>query len=233
MNENLDTMKDTIFQKDILEELFKKYNSKNTPCNITTFIKDKYGTKPNVIANMKVKVSRLINKKPDAAHNFGMLELSNDLATYFNGLRTNGDPYLSMTHFLGKTTWIRCIGAATTNGTIRRFPGKDWLFKTDAKYKNHVCIWHSLYNNAEVRFLKKSDWYTHNTKLGVCVIEEKKSKKLYQGWLQAKDNGRFDVIDKSVLTGKDVGEIAKDVDMAICYSIDGVIPASDKDFKRK
>ena len=51
---------------------------------------------------MKVKVSRLINKTADATTNFGLLELSNDLSEYFNGLRTNGDEILSMPHFLGK-----------------------------------------------------------------------------------------------------------------------------------
>ena len=102
MVEHFETMKDKIFQSEKLESLFKKYSTKENPCNITSFIKKKYGSKKNVVANMKVKVSRLINKTADATTNFGLLELSNDLSEYFNGLRTNGDEILSMTHFLGK-----------------------------------------------------------------------------------------------------------------------------------
>ena len=80
MNEhtNIETMNDKIFQADKLDSLFKKYSSKQNPCNITSFIKTTYGKKPNVVANMKVKVSRLINKTADASTNYGLLELSND-----------------------------------------------------------------------------------------------------------------------------------------------------------
>ena len=100
MTEHLETMKDKIFHSEKLNVLFKKYDS-----NITSFIKHKYAknlrgdTKEKMIANMKVKVSRLINRTADATTNFGLLELSNDLSEYFNGLRTNGDEILSMTHF--------------------------------------------------------------------------------------------------------------------------------------
>ena len=63
MVEHFETMKDKIFQSEKLESLFKKYSTRENPCNITSFIKKKYGSKKNVVANMKVKVSRLINKQ--------------------------------------------------------------------------------------------------------------------------------------------------------------------------
>lgn len=228
-----DTMNDSIFQNYLLEELFKKYNTKKNPCNITTFIKAKYGKKQNIISNMKVKVSRLLHKKPNAAHNFGLLELSNDLADYFNTLRVNGDPYLTMTYFLGKNVWIDCIGATTSLGTIRKLDKIKWQYKCDSKWKNHFAVWSNLYGNGEVRLVKKQDWYIHNNSLGISILEEKKTKRLYQGWVEPKDNGRFDVIDRSVLTGHKIGDIVKDIELNWSGTIDGVFPASTKDFKQK
>ena len=70
---NIETMNDKIFQADKLDWLFKKYSTKQSPCNITSFIRTTYGKKPNVVANMKVKVSRLINKTADATTNYGFL----------------------------------------------------------------------------------------------------------------------------------------------------------------
>ena len=47
MNEhtNIETMNDKIFQSDKLESLFRKYSTKENPCNITSFIKKTYGKK--------------------------------------------------------------------------------------------------------------------------------------------------------------------------------------------
>ncbi len=135
MDKHFETMKDKIFQADKLDSLFKKYSTKDNPCNITSFIKNKYGKKANVVANMKVKVSRLINKTADASTNYGLLELSNDLSEYFNSLRTNGDEILSMTHFLGKQSTIESCGELDPDGTVRLFEPKNvWRVKVDAKY---------------------------------------------------------------------------------------------------
>ena len=217
MVEHFETMKDKIFQSEKLESLFKKYSTKENPCKITSFIKKKYGSKKNVVANMKVKVSRLINKTADATTNFGLLELSNDLSEYFNGLRTNGDEILSMTHFLGKQSQIESCGELDPDGTVRLFEKKNiWKLKVDAKYSGLTAVYiRSGAFAGFVRLFKKSmNYIDPNSEHRFSVVRQKKTNMIFWGFLKPLSTPRrYSVIDHSIISGAKVAEIATNIEI--------------------
>lgn len=219
MNEHtvLETMRDKIFQADKLESLFKKYSTKENPCNITSFIKNKYGKKANVVANMKVKVSRLINKTADASTNYGLLELSNDLSEYFNSLRTNGDEILSMTHFLGKQSTIESCGELDPDGTVRLYePKNTWRVKVDAKYSklSGIYIRHGAFAGFIRLFKKSMNFIDPNAEHRFSVVRQKKTNLVYWGFLKPLATPRrYSVIDYSIVSGTKVADIATNIEI--------------------
>ena len=217
MVEHYETMKDKIFQNDKLDSLFKKYSTKESPCNITSFIKNKYGKKANVVANMKVKVSRLINKTADSTTNFGLLELSNDLSEYFNSLRTNGDEILSMTHFLGKQTLIESCGELDPDGTVRLYEKKQvWKIKVDAKYGSlsAVYIRHGAFAGFVRLFKKSMNYVDPNAEHRFSIVKQKKTNSIYWGFLKPLPiQRRYSIRDHSIITGAKVADIATNIEI--------------------
>ena len=221
MNEhtNIETMNDKIFQSDKLDGLFKKYSTKENPCNITSFIKTTYGKKPNVVANMKVKVSRLINKTADASTNFGLLELSNDLASYFNKYhRTNGDEILGMTHFLGRQSTIECCGELDPDGSVREYEQKNmWSIKVDARYSKLSAVYlrSGAFAGFARLFKKNSNFIDPNAEYRFSIVKQKKTGMAFWGFLKPLTAPRrYSVIDYSIVTGQKVGEIATNIEIA-------------------
>ena len=221
MNEhtNIETMNDKIFQADKLDSLFKKYSSKQNPCNITSFIKTTYGKKPNVVANMKVKVSRLINKTADATTNYGLLELSNDLASYFNKHhRTNGDEILGMTHFLGRQSTIENCGELDPDGSVRLYEPKNmWSIKVDAKYCKLTAVYirSGAFAGFVRLFKKSSNFIDPNSEYRFSIVKQKKTNSIFWGFLKPLTAPRrYSVIDYSIVTGQKVGEIATNIEIA-------------------
>ena len=227
MTEHFETMKDKIFQSEKLNVLFKKYDS-----NITSFIKHKYAknlrgdTKEKMIANMKVKVSRLINRTADATTNFGLLELSNDLAEYFNEThRTNGDEILSMTHFLGKQTEIEIPIELDTEGGCRPYEKKDvWRLKVDAKYsKMSACYIRSGIFAGFVRLFRnngiihgKQTYVDPNTEFKAGLVRQKKTDDIFWGMIKPLKLRRYSICDFSAVSGEKIGEVATNIE--ICAS---------------
>ena len=105
---------DNLFQKDKLEEQLILHKVSRDQ-----LLRETLGKKIKEFNNWKVKWSRLINKKSTDPHNFGLLELSELLAEYFNKKRHNGMPILSSTHFITRTSIIDVIGAFMQNGQVR------------------------------------------------------------------------------------------------------------------
>ena len=227
MTEHFETMKDKIFQSEKLNVLFKKYDS-----NITSFIKHKYAknlrgdTKEKMIANMKVKVSRLINRTADATTNFGLLELSNDLAEYFNEThRNNGDEILSMTHFLGKQTEIDIPIELDTEGGCRQYEKKDvWRLKVDAKYsKMSASYIRSGIFAGFVRLFRnngilhgKQTYIDPNTEFKAGLVRQKKTDDIFWGMIKPLKLRRYSICDFSAVSGEKIGEVATNIE--ICAS---------------
>ena len=95
---------DNLFQKDKLDEQLILHKVSRDQ-----LLRETLGKKIKEFNNWKVKWSRLINKKSTDPHNFGLLELSELLAEYFNKKRHNGMPILSSTHFITRTSIIDVI----------------------------------------------------------------------------------------------------------------------------
>tara|TARA_R100000234_G_C4974381_1_gene167807 strand:- start:93 stop:830 length:738 start_codon:yes stop_codon:yes gene_type:complete len=223
MNDNLETMNDKVFQYDRLEALFKKYSTKENPCNITTFIKTTYGKKANVVANMKVKVSRLINRKPDATQNLGLLELSDALADYFNKHhRTNGDEILSMTHFLGKQSIIDVPLELTSDGSCRTYEKRDmWSLKVDAKYsKMSACYIRTGIFAGFIRLFlnkgiinNKNYFVDPNTEFKAGIVRQRKTDEVFWGMIKPLKQRKYSICDFSAVSGEKIGEVATNIEI--------------------
>lgn len=161
-------------------------------------------TKPKKeFKNWKVKISRLINKKSTDPSNFGYLELSALLAEYFNK-NPNLKQKISLTHFIGQDEYIPVLGTMSDDGTVVEYAKNNkWKLKVSGKYKDCVCVFLSggVYNGW-VRIFQKltNNLYLVNNNFG--MIKEKKTKRLYTGYIQPKHGLSCTINDFSILTNK-------------------------------
>jgi len=189
---------------DFLKQKFKKTTD--------DFIKDTYPKKD--YANMRVKISRLINKDPNSPHYFGALELARDLSKYFNKFRTNGDHYIAPVFFLGVSAYVDVIGQAFDDGRVALFAKKD-IKKCAVPVRYTGCqaiITKTPSSNGLIRVFKaRNNIYTGaDSRFGIC--QDKKTKTIYIGFLELNSNGRYDVVDRSWSTGKkNLPNIASDI----------------------
>jgi hypothetical protein len=47
-----------------------------------------------------------------------------------------------------------------------------------------------------------------------CLSQEKKSKIIWVGYVEPLSNGNYDILDKSAATGKTIGKLAENVQLA-------------------
>ena len=195
------------FRKEGLEFLKKRYKK-----TTDEFIKATYPKKEQ--ANMRVKISRLINKPVNAPGYFDAMELANDLSKFFNQFRSNGDHYISSNYFLGMAAYIDVIGQAFDDGRVALFSKKD-VKKCAVPVRYTGCqgiITKFPSSNGLIRIFKpRNNIYTGaDARYGIC--QDKQSKVIHLGYLQPNSNGRYDIQDRSWSTGKvNLPNIATDI----------------------
>ena len=195
------------FRKEGLEFLKKRYKK-----TTDDFIRATYPKKEQ--ANMRVKISRLVNKDPDAPSYFDAPELAAALSKYFNDFRTNGDPYIAPTYFMGSSAYIDIVGGAFDDGQISLFAKKDVKkCAVPVRYNGcHGVITKTPSSNGLIRIYKpRNNIYTAaDSRFGICQC--KKTKEIYIGFLQPNSKGRYDIQDRSWSTGKiNLPNIATDI----------------------
>ena len=195
------------FRKEGLEFLKKRYKK-----TTDEFIKATYPKKEQ--ANMRVKISRLINKPVNAPGYFDAMELANDLSKFFNQFRNNGDQFISSNYFLGMAAYIDVIGQAFDDGRVALLPKKE-IKKCAVPVRYTGCngiITKTPSSNGLIRIFKpRNNIYTGaDARYGIC--QDKQSKVIHLGYLQPNSNGRYDIQDRSWSTGKvNLPNIATDI----------------------
>jgi len=214
-----------VFRKEGLEFLKKKYNK-----TTDDFIKATYLKKDQ--ANMRVKISRLINKPKNSPHYFGALELAEQLAKYFNQFIQNGDPYLGVNFFIGQSAKISIVGSLYGNGQIGLYK-KNEIKKTPVSIRFGGCVGiisRIASSNGLIRMYKPRNMIYTGADNRFGVVQCKKSKIVYFGFIEPKSNGKYDILDKSYSTGKTIGKLAEDIDLSWSSRIEGTLYASYYDY---
>lgn len=199
---------DEMFQKEKLEQLLKIHNVSRDQ-----ILRETLGKTPKDFANWKVKWSRLINKKEKDPHNFGLLELSELLTRYFNARGNTNQPVLGNTHFISRDAIINGIGELQKNGQVRIYSKKDMKkLSVIEKWKNYQFIYMRSGSQAgTVRYFKPLNTVENDALYGLSISREKKTKKLFVGYLEPRDGGSYDVIDKSTINDEVFSTIAKNI----------------------
>ncbi len=213
------TNMDSMFQKDKLDEQLNLHKVSRDQ-----LLRDTLGKKVKEFNNWKVKWSRLINKKSSDPHNFGLLELSELFADYFNKKRFNGLPYLSSTHFITRSCVIKVVGDFMQNGQIRERKLKEiWSLKVNENWVNHVGIIIKQGNlKGAVKFIKPLDLIRTSADYTLSIVRQKKTKTLYYGWLIPQSNGKYNIEDLSIISNKKISDIVTNIDIESSSKIEGI-----------
>jgi len=197
-----------MFQKEKLEQLLKVHNVSRDQ-----ILRDTLGKNPKDFANWKVKWSRLINKKEKDPHNFGLLELSELLTKYFNSRGNTFQAVLSNTHFITKDTIINSVGELQKNGQVRIYQKKDIKrLCVYEKWKNYQFLYIRFGSlSGAVRYFKPLNGIENDSIYGLSISREKKTKKLFVGYLVPKDGGTYDIVDKSTITDEFITTFATNI----------------------
>ncbi len=200
--------KANMFRKDGLNFLKNKYNK-----TTDDFIKDTYPKKDQ--ANMRVKISRLINKPVDSPHYFDILQLAQQLSDYFNQFLQNGDYHLAHNFFLGKTNYVNIVGASYGNAQIGLYK-KNEIKKiaVPTRYAGYQAITtKNAISSGMIRLFKprKTIYPGADNRFGLA--QDKKSKIIWIGYIEPRSNGRYDILDKSVSTGKTIQPLVEDINL--------------------
>jgi len=197
------------FNKKTLEELFQTRGLK-----ISTFIKQVY--KKDEQKNKTVQISKLLNKKDNQAKYFTDLDLANDLAHFANMNKKPDENLVSPEYFLGQRPQIKCIGALTGNGQVNLYKKKDMFdIFVLPKYADCVCIINKTQLLSGMIMVFKDNKFVDtkaDNRLSFC--QDSKSKIVYHGYLELLSNGNYDVIDRSVSTGKKIGVLAENISLS-------------------
>jgi len=220
---------DNLFQKDKLEEQLILHKVSRDQ-----LLRETLGKKIKEFNNWKVKWSRLINKKSTDPHNFGLLELSELLAEYFNKKRHNGMPILSSTHFITRTSIINVIGAFMQNGQVRLSNKKNyWKLKVNEQWFNHLgIIVKQGYLQGTVRCIKVLDQIRTDADYTLSVVRQKKTKILYWGWLMPQSNGKYNIEDRSVINDKKISDVITNIDIDSSSKIESIAYPKENDWTK-
>ena len=196
------------FRKEGLEFLKARYKK-----TTDDFIRATYAKKDQ--ANMRVKISRLINKDPNSPHYFGAMELAKDLSIYFNKFRINGDHYIAPVYFLGESAYIDIIGASYSNAQVGLYK-KTEIKKVavPTRYNGYQAITSkNPISSGMIRLFKPRKFVDYSADNKFSVAQDKKSKIIWVGFIEPKSNGRYDILDKSSSTGKTIQTLADNIDL--------------------
>lgn len=203
-----DLLMAVVFQKEELEYLKKRYGVATD-----TIVKNLF---PNDFANKKVQFSRIINKKSDDKHNLTALDLSAILADYFNKnhIRPN-ENQLTPTRFVAQRSKVECIGECMSSGEIRVYKGNEKKhLSVQPRFKNSFAVErrHGQLRN-RVAFCKKSNQPMPSANYELSVVEQKKTKNLYWGYLIPMPNGKFNIEDFTMVEAKKTRDLITNIDI--------------------
>ena len=184
----------TTFNRKLLEQLKQKHNV--TMDQIIKQVKPK-----KEFANWKVKISRLINKKDTDPSNFGFLELSENLADFFN-LISDDPEKLSPTAFIDKIFYIDVVGECVDTGEIILWKQK-WKVQVP-KYLSHLQAYYVRQGaeRGKMRLTQKLSLTDFKEDYSFSIIKQKKTNKLFYGYLKPLSNGKVNICDFSAIKDK-------------------------------
>ena len=191
---NTNIRKMASFNKKLLDELKQKHNV--TMDQIIKKIKPK-----KEFSNWKVKISRLINKKDTDPSNFGFLELSENLADYFN-LISDDPEKLSPTAFIDKDYWVNCLGECVDTGEVISWKQK-WKVRVP-KNLSHLDAYYVRQGTTrgKLRLANKLSIKDFKADYNFSIVKQKKTNKLFFGYLKPLSNGKVNICDFSVISDK-------------------------------
>ena len=160
-----------MFQKDKLDELLKIHGVSRDQ-----ILRETLGKNAKQFANWKVKWSRLINKKEKDPYNFGLMELSNLLATYFNSRGKVDQKILSTTYFITRDAVICGLGQLLANGQVLKHKKKSKL-RVYEKWAGYQFIEQKNAHNHHVRYFKPLTIRQTDSMHNMSVILQKKTTK--------------------------------------------------------
>ncbi len=197
-----------MFQKQKLEELLKVHNVSRDQV-----LRDTLGKNVKDFNNWKVKWSRLVNKKDKDPGNFGLLEFSTLLAKYFNARGKIDEPIISNTYFITQDTVITGIGDLQLNGQVRVWSKKEQRkLKVVEKWRGYNFIMLKLGSTrGSLRYFKPLKIIETEALYSMSIVREKKTKKLFVGYLIPLSNGNYDVVDKSSITDETISVMAQNI----------------------
>tara|TARA_A100000171_G_scaffold23067_1_gene21462 strand:- start:3532 stop:4212 length:681 start_codon:yes stop_codon:yes gene_type:complete len=206
-----------MFQKEKLDQQLRIHKISRDQ-----LLRETLGKDAKNFANWKVKWSRLINKKASDPGNFGLLELSELFAKYFNSRKTEGDLPISTTYFITQDVSINGLGEVLPTGQIRKFLKKEKLkLQVIEKWKNYeFVVQKSGVLKSFVRYFKplkiiQSDSFYTNS-----IAQQKKTKSLFIGYLKPLSNGNYNIEDRSRIDGEKIRDIATNITLDAASKIE-------------
>ncbi len=217
-----------MFQKEKLEQQLRIHKVSRDQ-----LLRDTLGRDPKGFANWKVKWSRLINKKASDPHNFGLLELSDLLAKYFNSRKTEGDLPISSTYFITQDVLINGVGEVLPTGHIRRYSKKERIkLQVIEKWKNYeFIIQKSGVLKSFVRYFKPLKIIQTDSFYCTCIAQQKKTKSLFIGYLKPLSNGNYNIEDRSKIDGEKIKDIATNITIDAASKIEATNYPVDSQWK--
>ena len=217
-----------MFQKEKLEQQLKLHNVSRDQ-----LLRETLGKDAKRFANWKVKWSRLINKKASDPGNFGLLELSELLAKYFNSKKTEGDLPISTTYFITQDVIINGVGEVLPTGQIRKYSKKGKVkLQVIEKWKNYeFIVQKSGVHKCLVRYFRPLKIVQSDSFYTICVAQQKKTKSLFIGYLKPLSNGNYNIEERSVLDGEKIRDIATNISIEASSKIEATNYPTDNQWK--
>jgi hypothetical protein len=196
------------FRRSALDLLLKQSNKK-----ISDFVKDTY--KPSEQKNKLAQISKILNPKPNAPKYFTENDLANDLAHWFNDF-LQLDETVAPNFFVGNMVQIDCVGTLFGNGQIGMHKKNErHKINIHPKYASFMAVESKIGSSRGLMRLyvpKKN--IDRNADNRFAIAQDKKTKIIWFGFLEPKSNGKYDILDKSYSTGKTIGQLAENINLA-------------------
>ena len=199
--------------KNKLNNLLKKYNNSENNFKLTDFIKDTYPLKDH--KNKAVQISKILNPKKNAPKYYTEIDLSNDLANWFNKIKSEDDLLITQTYFLENEIEIKITGALYNDSIVDLY--KTGVFKkilVNPIYADCFAILNKTrFSNGSIKIFKQSisEIICDNE---LCLAQDKKTKLIYYGFVEPISNSKYNILDISASTGQVVNKIIGNINLS-------------------
>ena len=196
-----------------LNNLLKKYNNSENNFKMTDFIKDTYPLKDH--KNKAAQISKILNPKKNAPKYYTEIDLSNDLANWFNKIKSEDDLLITQTYFLENEIEIKITGALYNDSIVDLY--KTGVFKkilVNPIYADCFAILNKTrFSNGSIKIFKQSiSESIYDNEL--CLAQDKKTKLIYYGFVEPISNSKYNILDISASTGKVVNKIIGNINLS-------------------